>query len=312
MEFIDRIIGVYHFLTDRVPGGIPVVDPKPRNVNPWLRDGQALVSKVAAGGDIRDAVGRSVACLGDLRQVIGRGDRVLVKPNFNSPDPYPGSTDLEFLRAVLEVLLETGASVTIGESSGGVWRPTRKVFQKVGLFDLVRDYDVPLIAFEDRTSDWVRVKVKGDYLDTVCAPRLAYEADRVVYLACMKTHQLSGYSGALKLAVGFMHPGERRSLHARDLKRKLAEISLCWQPNLIIMDGRKSFISGGPATGQLAEPRVILASGDLVAIDVEAMSILLGYRARNKLPADPWQAPEIVTALGHGLGVGRGKYRVVS
>lgn len=311
MEFIDRIIGVYHFLTDRVPAEIPEVDPKPRNVNLWRGDDRVLVSKIAAGKDIRDVVNKSISFLGELKEIIRRGDKVLVKPNFNSPDPYPGSTDLEFLRAVLEVLLETGAQVTIGESSGGVWRPTRKVFQKVGLFDLVRYYNVPLIAFEDRTSDWVRVRVKGDYLDTVCVPRSAYEADRIVYLPCMKTHQIAGYSGALKLATGFMHPGERRSLHGRELNHKFAEISLCWQPDLIIMDGRKSFVTGGPAKGQLVEPGVILASGDLVAIDVEAMNILLNYHAKNKLPPDPWQAPEVVTALGHGLGVGKGEYIVV-
>jgi len=46
--------------------------------------------------------------------------------------------------------------------------------------------NVELIAFEDRTDDWVRVKVDGDYLDTVSMPRSAYEADKIVYLPCMR------------------------------------------------------------------------------------------------------------------------------
>lgn len=89
------------------------------------------MSKVLVNGDIRACLHRSLALLGRLEQVIARGDKVLVKPNFNSPDPYPGSTDLAFLSAVLEILLEAGARVTVGESSGGIWRPTRKVFQKL-------------------------------------------------------------------------------------------------------------------------------------------------------------------------------------
>ncbi len=310
-DFIDKIVGVYHFLTDRAPGDIPLVDPRPRPANPWLRNGQALVAKVKAGGDVRAAIERVIALLGSLEQVIDRGDRVLLKPNFNSQDPYPGSTDLAFLRAVVELLLEAGAKVTIGESSGGIWRPTRKVFRKVGMFELARDLGVELIAFDDKPDDWVRVKINGDYLSSVSMPRSAYEADKIIYLPLMKTHIRGRFSGALKLAVGFMHPGELRALHARHLERKIAEISLCWQPNLIIMDGRKAFVSGGPDKGQLEKPEVVLASGDLVAIDVEAIKVLLAYEANNKLVADPWQLPQVMTALKRSLGTGKNRYIVV-
>ena len=308
---IDKAIGLYHFVGDRVPKDISLVDPKPRAVNPWYSNGQAIVARVTAGEDIRDSVDRVIALLGHLGQAIDRGDRVLVKPNFNSPDPFPASTDMLFLRVVIELLLEAGARVTIGESSGGVWRPTRKVFDKLGVYELASHLGVGLVAFEDRADGWVRVRVGGDYLSSVVMPRSAYEADKIVYLPCMKTHKLSRFSGALKLAVGFMHPGERRALHARYLEQKVAEISLCWQPNLIIMDGRKAFVSGGPDKGELAEPGLVLASGDLIAIDVEAMKVLLTYKARNKLTADPWQSSQIATASKHGLGVGKNGYIIV-
>ena len=310
-DFVDKIIGVYHFLTDRAPRDIPLVDPRPRPVNPWLRNGRALVAKLKAGGDIRADIERTIALLGSLEQVIDRGDRVLLKPNFNSQDPYPGSTDLVFLRTVVELLLEAGAKVTIGECSGGIWKPTRKVFRKVGVFELVHDLGVELIAFDDKPDDWVRVKFNGDYLSSVSVPRSAYEADKIVYLPLMKTHSRGRLSGALKLAVGFMHPGELRALHARHLEQKIAEISLCWQPNLIIMDGRKAFVSGGPDRGRLEKPGVVFASGDLVAIDVEAIKVLLAYKANNKLTADPWQLPQIMAALRHGLGTGKDRYIVV-
>jgi uncharacterized protein (DUF362 family) len=142
-------------------------------------------------------------------------------------------------------------------------------------------------------------------------PRSAYEADRIVYLPCLKTHDSARFSGALKLAVGFVHPGERRALHASHLEQKITEISLCWQPNLIIMDGRKAFVSGGPARGQLAEPGLLLASGDLVAIDIEAIKVLLDYEANNKLMADLWQLPQVVAALRHDLGTGKDRHIVV-
>jgi uncharacterized protein (DUF362 family) len=309
--FFDRVIGVYHFLGDRIPKGVPSVEPKPRKNNQWLRNNQPVVAKIKVKGDIRLAISQAIGLMGNLEQSIGRGNRVLVKPNFNSPDPSPASTDLTFLQAVIELIQETGAEVIIGESAGGIWRPTRKVFNELGVPELARRLGVEFIAFEDKPHDWVEIKINGEYLSKVIMPRSAYEADKLVYLPCMKTHSLGVFSGAIKLALGFVAPGQRRSFHLGHLQEKLAEISLCWQPDLIIIDGRKAFVSGGPDKGQLVEPGLVLASGDLVAIDAEAIKALLGYQANNKLPANPWELPQIVTALKHELGAGEGKYVVV-
>jgi uncharacterized protein (DUF362 family) len=309
--FFDRVIGVYHFLGDRIPEGVPCVEPRPRRDNQLLGNNRPVVVKIKATGDIRLDIDQAIGLMGGLERTIGRGDRVFIKPNFNSPDPFPAATDLAFLQAVIELIQETGARVTIGESAGGVWRPTRKVFEELGVTELARRLGVELIAFEDRPHDWVEIKVNGDYLSRVIMPRSAYEADKIIYLPCMKTHRLGAFSGAIKLAFGFVAPGQRRGFHLGHLQEKLAEISLGWQPDLIIMDGRKAFVSGGPDKGQLVEPGLVLASGDLIAIDVEAMRVILRYRAHNKLPANPWELPQITTAFKHGLGAGEGMYTVV-
>jgi hypothetical protein len=39
--------------------------------------------------------------------------------------------------------------------------------------------------------------------------------------------------------------------------------------------------------------------------------VVLGYHASNRIPANPWDLPQIATALKHGLGAGEGKYIVV-
>ena len=311
MLYLDKIVGLYHFLGDLAPKNVPLVEPKPRKVNPWRRNGQALVAKAVAEEDIRVSIDKTIALLGNLGQVISRGDKVLIKPNFNSPDPPPASTDLEFLRALIEKVQDVGARVTIGESAGGLWRPTKNVFRKLGIYELARSLDVGLITFEDETNGWLKIKIGGDYLSTIIMPRSAYEADRIIYLPCMKTHKLAWYSGALKLAFGFVHPGERRAFHLRHLQQKLAEVSLCWQPDLIVTDGRKAFVSGGPDKGELVEPGLIMASGDLIAIDVEALKIISAYEAKNRLPPNPWRLPQIVTASRHGLGAGEADYIVV-
>ncbi|MFC1956898.1 DUF362 domain-containing protein [Chloroflexota bacterium] len=263
------------------------------------------------GKDLKVSINDAIELLGNLRDVITRGDKVLVKPNFNSPDAFPGSTDLLFLRGMIEMLVEAGARVTIGESSGGIWRPTKNVFHKLGLYELARKLNVKLLPFDKKGTDWVKIEINGSYLRSVTMPRVAYEADKIVYLPCMKTHRLAGYSGALKLAFGFVHPGERRGFHLRHLQRKLAEVSLCWQPDLIVIDGMKTFVTGGPDKGQLAEPGLLLASGDIVAIDLEAVKVILAYGAKNRLPSITWQLPQIATALKHGFGFGASEYTVI-
>ncbi len=306
----DTLVGLRHFMFDRVPRGLDIVPPRPRKANPFSADGIALVSKVKAERDLKASVRKAVELIGGLERVISRGDRVLVKPNFNSADPYPGSTDLEFLKVVVQILLEAGAKVVVGESSGGIWRPTRKVMDKLDVVRQLTDMGAEVIPFDDRRWDWVKVRVDGDYIKEVTVPGSVYEADKVVYLPCMKTHQIARFSLSLKLVLGWVHPGERRRMHMGNLERKIAEFNLALQPDLIIMDGRKSFVSGGPAKGEMVEPGIIMASGDLVAIDVEALKILGSYKAKNRLFANPYDSPQIATALKHGLG--SKEYKVVS
>jgi uncharacterized protein (DUF362 family) len=306
----DTLIGIYHFMFDRVPGRLDIVPPRPRKGNPFRKDGMTLVSKVKAEQDLRASVIKAVELIGGLAKVISPKDRVMVKPNFNSPHPYPGSSDLEFLKVVIQLLKEAGARVVVGESSGAIWRPTRKVMEKLDALRQLTNIGAEVIAFDDRRWDWVKVRVDGDYRKEVTVPRSLYEADKIVYLPCMKTHQLARFSLSLKLAVGFVNPGERRSMHMGNLERKIAEFNLVLQPDLIIMDGRKAFISGGPAKGVLVEPGVIMASGEQVAIDVEALKILGSYKGKNRLLPDPYDSPQIATALRHGLG--SKEYKVVS
>ena len=301
---VDILIGIYHFMFDRVPRGLDIVPPRPRKENPYRKDGMTLVSKVKAEQDLKASVVKAVELIGGLSKVISPGDRVMLKPNFNSPDPYPASSDLEFLKVVIQLLKEAGAKVVVGESSGAIWRPTRKLMEKVDALRQLTDIGAEVIAFDDKSRDWdwVKVRVDGDYIKEVTMPRSLYEADKIVYLPCMKTHQLARFTLSLKLAVGCVHPGERRSMHMRNLERKIAEFNLALQPDLIIMDGRKSFVSWGPDRGKLVEPGVIMVSGDQVAIDVEALKMLGSYKAKNRLFANPYDSPQIATALRHGLG----------
>ncbi len=311
MAASDTLKGLYHLFTDRKPGELESRPPRPRQTAAWLKDGLPLVSKVPASDKVKPAVEECLELLGGLDKAISPGHKVLVKPNFNSSDPFPGSTDLGFLRAVLELLRDAGARIVVGESSGGRWRPTATTVSRLGVPELLREMGIEFVCFDVGEAEYVEVPIEGDFLERATVPRVMYEADRLVYLPCLKTHRYARFTMSLKLSVGFLHPGERRGLHFGNLEEKAAEINLVRQPDLIVMDGRKAFVSGGPEKGQLVEPGIVMASGDLVAIDVEALKVLQSYPADNRLTGDPYQLPQIATALRHGLTAANGAYTLV-
>lgn len=281
---------------------VPTVKPKPRRTNIWKADDKAIVSIVQAQADLKASVRRSLDLLGGLDRLVKPGDDIFLKPNFNSADPFPASTDMPFLRTMVDLLREAGARrISVGDCSGRVYWPSRQQMERMGAVQLAKDLDFELLAFEE-SDDYVKVDVGGEYLKEMHVPRAAYEADKMIYLPCLKTHRSARFTTSLKVALGFSAPGDRTMLHAGNLEEKVAEISLIWQPALIVMDARKSFITDGPASGTLAEPGVILASGDLVALDVEAVRILKSYPAQNRLDMDVWDFPQIKQAVKHGLG----------
>jgi len=128
----------------------------------------------------------------------------------------------------------------------------------------------------------------------------------------MKTHRWAKFTFSLKLAVGFMKPRERIRLHMRNLEEKIADLNLVAHPNLIIMDGRKCFISGGPAKGELRSPGVVMASGDRIGMDVEALKTIESFDGAS-LKDDPWSYAQIRRAVELGLGVkNEQEYEVVN
>jgi len=268
--------------------------------NPFRMDAKVLLSKVVTSGDMKADILKAVDKIGGFSKVIDKGDQVLLKPNFNSADPPPASSDPEFLKAMVELLFEHGASkVILGESS---WQglATRKALEKTGTLAALKDTGAEIAFFDE--EKYVKVNVGGKYLKHVSLAERAMRADKMVYSCCMKTHFRADFSLSLKLAFGFTKKSERMEFHIRHLKEKLVDLNLVVHPNLIIMDGRKCFITGGPFSGEVRNPNVILASGDRVAIDVESIRVIESFEG-SKLKDSPWSYTQIRQATALSLGV---------
>jgi len=288
--------------------------------NLFIRDGRPLVSKVAYEGNLKKSIKLSVSLIGGIKKLVKKGDIILLKPIYNTADPYPGSSDPEFIKAVIDILYEAGAGkVILGERTA--FLHSRKVLEQAGIVKVAEEAGAEVRVFGkdgwqalfDRKG-WQRIKVSGgQYLRKVSIAKEALEIDKIVYAPLIKTHHAADFTGAIKLSMGLVKPFfDQITFHAKHLHEKLAELGLLVKPDLIIMDARKVFITGGPARGELREPNLILASGNQVAIDVEGVKILQSYAGNGLADKNVWDLMQIKHAVELGLGPHSGEeYEVV-
>ncbi len=282
----------------------PSVTPAPTEASDTAR--VALVKTT----DRAEGVRRAVDLLG-VNPVQGR--RVLLKPNFNSADPAPGSTHPDVLRTLVLMLGEMGAGpVTVGDRSG--MGDTRAVMQQKGVFDLAAELGFETVVFDELAeADWTIIR-DSDYhwSQGYAVPRRLLDAECVVQTCNLKTHRYGGhFTLSLKNSVGFaartVGGGHdyMRELHNSAYQRlMIAEINAAYSPALIVMDGVEAFVTGGPDTGQRAATGVVLAATDRVAVDAVGVAILRLFGTTPEVSAGRiFDQEQIARAVELGLGV---------
>jgi len=266
-----------------------------------MNNGRFLVSKVVAEKDLKFSIHKAISLIGGLEKVIESGDKVTIKPNLNTADPYPASSDPSFIKALGELILDAGASkIEIIESST-MRVSTRGVAQKIGLDVVADELNADLIFLDEH--EWTKVEFpRGRYLKGGSIGKPLLDIQKLVLAPCLKTHFLGGYTGSMKLFVGWIKHSQRIRMHARNLQPKIADLASYFTPDLIVMDARTCFVTGGPSSGTCSTPGVILASGDMVSVDVEGVKIIQCCNANNKLDMDVWDIPQIKRAVEIGIG----------
>ena len=248
--------------------------------------GRARVSLVKT--DDRDrGIRRAVELLESPEWPFG-GAHVVLKPNFNSHDTFPGSTHNDTLRALVGLLRDLGASrITIADRSGGSW-VSAEVVAKKAVPELAEELGVQLIVTDTQPAEaWARVEVpNGHWKRGVEIPKLFLDAEAIVQTCCLKTHQFGGhFTLSLKNAVGvvaktslFDEYNYMKEMHGSPhMREMIAEINQLYTPDLVVIDALDAFVKGGPATGTLVHPGLILASTDRVALDAVGVAILRTY-----------------------------------
>ena len=240
-----------------------------------------------------------------------RGRDVLLKPNFNTSDPTPGSTHNDVLRELLGMIKDMGAKkLTIADRSGP--EATAQVLEKKGIYPLAREFAAQVLDLDEMGENgYVLVEPPGSHWRKgFLAARAVTEAECVVSTCCLKTHQYGGiFTLSLKNSVGIVprknHPFMKELHSSPQQRRMIAEINAAYSPSLIVVDGLEAFVDGGPMTGTRKAAHVFLAGTDRVAVDAVAVAILkeLGS-TREIMEKKVFEQEQIARAVELGLGVG--------
>lgn len=293
-------------------------EPEPTLTNPApsssptaaFQEGIARVAFVKTT-DRADGVRRAV----DLLQIGPfSGQRIFLKPNFNSADPAPGSTHPEVLAVLATILKTMGAErITVGDRSG--MGDTRRVMEQIGVFEMAEQLGFDTVVFDELAAeDWVLfTPAESHWKQGFAIARPCLEADALVQTCCLKTHRYGGhFTLSLKNSVGMAAKqipqysyNYMSELHSsRHQRRMIAEINTAYSPALIVLDGVEAFISGGPDAGERVNSQVILAGTDRVAIDAVGVALLRYNGCRTEVARGRiFDQEQIARAVELGIGV---------
>lgn len=262
--------------------------------------------------DRETGVPRAIELLGDSGFT---GRDVYLKGSYNSAHPFPATTHPESLSAAVKFLKAQGSNaITLVERSGmGL---TREVMEKLGVLERIRELEIAFLPLEDLSAkDWVRIDLPDSHWENgIEAPRLLTRESCVVQICNLRTHRFGGeFSASLKNSIGLIAKNSSMNaqqnymeeLHSSPHQcRMIAEVNQIYSPHLLIMDAAQTFIEGGPESGQIADPGIIAASRDRVALDAVGIAILRHFGAGFPLDRgtvfDQWQ---IKRSVEIGLGV---------
>lgn len=295
--------------------------------NAYIEGDNSLVSVVQGTGtqnDVPEMIQRSIDLLGGIEKIDVKGKNVLVKPNLNTNNPHPASTNPIVVGTVVKMLFDAGASkVTVGDSSN-LNNRTKDVMRDQGIQKIVEDAGGDVLFLED--EEFITVQIpKGKWLTETRISKPVLEAERLIDIPIIKSHNVTNYSMSMKNFVGAIHiesrfdprwePSTKVFHTCGNPAEAAAELNVLVNPDLVIMDGTKSLISYGSIgddSGVIQDTNIIVASGDRIANDIVGLSIIKSFGLWSSVvDIDVWEQPTIKRALELELGREKEKIKIL-
>lgn len=240
---------------------------------------------------VYDSAKKAICLIGGIEKLIRPGDRVLLKINLLSASSPEKAiiTHPSLVGAMVRLLREKGAVTWVGDASstGGMGSDLRRgdAFDVGGIREVVEKEGGEIVNFTHQ--GYRKIQVPGaKRLTEINLAKPVLEADVVVSLPKLKTHELTFLTGAVKNFFGCVPSADRFKAHRLGKEKEFAEAvvdiySVC-RPRLALMDAVVAMEGEGPSAGDPTNIGVLLASFDCVSLDVVA-SQLTGFRPEEIL-----------------------------
>lgn len=226
---------------------------------------------------------------------VGRR-KVLIKPNvLRASAPEEGIvTHPALLRAVVKHLetMDPGA-IVVGDNPGLFsYGANEESFRVTGLMEAAGGY------YRNIGNESIQLPFAPDFSPTVSVSRAVMDADIVISLPKFKTHGLTVMTGAIKNSYGILPGAQKARLHRaagtpERFHEVIVEVFRLRVPDLFLVDAVVGMEGNGPASPDLREIGLILASNNAVALDA-VMATMMG--------CDPSRLRFLRLAKERGLG----------
>lgn len=249
----------------------------------------AIVSLVRTRPEsVFDDVRRSME-LADWRRFISPGAQVSLKVNLGWDKLIPGAVSAPWVvEGVIQTIRNHVGRIYLVESDQVVVN-VEAALHKTGLDKACEKYNVEWVNMS--RGKFVRVQSSDRLvLKDVHIPEILARTE-VITLPLMKTHNKSIITGAIKNQWGCLQT-LRHNYHLV-LSQALVDVNALVQPRFAVMDGTIALEGNGPKSGRPREMNLVLASGDLVALDAVAAQVM---------SFDPDKIEHLQLCARHGLG----------
>lgn len=227
--------------------------------------------------------------MADWQHFIARGADVSLKVNLGWDKLVPGSISAPWVvEGVIQTIRNYVNRIYLVESSQVVVN-VEDALRISRLDRLCAEYDVEWVNLS--RSRYVRIHDETLLvLKDVMIPELLLQT-QVITCPLMKTHNKSVITGAIKNQWGCLQ--ELRHNYHLVLSEALVDVNRIVRPRFAVMDGTIALEGNGPKSGIPKEMSLVLASGDLVALDNVAARVM-GF--------DPMRIDHLALCSQHGLG----------
>ena len=228
----------------------------------------------ASYDNVRGAVDRAF----ELFPLKLLGKRVLIKPNvLRASEAREGIvTNPAVLRAVVEkVETMKPAAIVVGDNPGLFdYGANEASFKKTGLMEAAKGY------YQNIGGDSQKVDFNPAFMPAVNVSRAVLDADVIISLPKFKTHGLTVITGAIKNSYGILPGAQKAQLHkaagnAERFQEMLVDVFRLRVPDLFIMDAVIGMEGNGPASSDLRDIGMIIASDNAVALD-SVVAVMMG------------------------------------